>query len=140
MEWIEWNGWRFHETCHGSLYDRNGTVVGGPSPWTLDEAIIDVRDGVVFVRTRDVRPGLWIAGDISRTVVGCDLKANVRSVGSDWSFTIRPTGAGREEFIGHAYRGPFAIQAHAGVRFGGAVPSSPPASIADCSEWATPCA
>lgn len=57
LEWTEWFGWKFHDVCHGSLYDRNGEPVGGPGPWSLDEAIVTIRGGVVYVSTRDVRLG-----------------------------------------------------------------------------------
>lgn len=39
----------FHDVCHGALYDRQGRVVGGPSPWNLNEYSVEVRDGAVFV-------------------------------------------------------------------------------------------
>lgn len=39
----------FYDPCHGSIYDRQGRVVGGPSPWNLNEWAVEVRDGKVFV-------------------------------------------------------------------------------------------
>ncbi len=39
----------FYDPCHGSIYDRKGRVVGGPSPWDLNEWAVEVRDGKVFV-------------------------------------------------------------------------------------------
>jgi len=51
----------FHDVCHGSLYDLNGNKVGGPSPWTLDELVVALRDGRVYASTREVLPGRWIA-------------------------------------------------------------------------------
>jgi nitrite reductase/ring-hydroxylating ferredoxin subunit len=39
----------FYDPCHGSIYDRQGRVVGGPSPWDLNEWAVEVRDGKVFV-------------------------------------------------------------------------------------------
>ena len=39
----------FYDPCHGSLYDRQGRVVGGPSPWNLNEWAVDLRAGSVFV-------------------------------------------------------------------------------------------
>ncbi len=115
---LEWRDSRFHDICHGSMYDRNGTVTGGPSPWALDEAIVSVRGGRVFVRTRDVRPGACLNCEASRFAPSeCDLRGMVRSVGSEWTFSIVPTQAGRPEFIGHVYRGPFGLSAHPDVRF-----------------------
>lgn len=42
-------GGLFNDPCHGSLYDRQGRVVGGPSPWNLNEWAVEVKDGNVFV-------------------------------------------------------------------------------------------
>ena len=39
----------FYDPCHGSLYNRQGRVVGGPSPWYLNEWVVEVTDGKVFV-------------------------------------------------------------------------------------------
>jgi Rieske Fe-S protein len=39
----------FHDICHGSLYDRRGQIVGGPSPWNLNELATSVRDEVIWV-------------------------------------------------------------------------------------------
>lgn len=110
---------RFYDTCHGALYDRNGTVVGGPSPWTLDEAVIAVRGGIVYARTADVRAGQWIAGERSTIVPGCDLRANVRSVGDDGRISILGLRAGAQAFIGQVYRGPFMLRVPADVRVDG---------------------
>jgi Rieske Fe-S protein len=43
--------------CHGSIYDFDGEHIGGPSPWSLDELILTVRDGRVYARTDEVIPG-----------------------------------------------------------------------------------
>lgn len=110
---------RFHDTCHGSLYDRNGTVVGGPSPWTLDEAIISVRDATLYARTTEVRAGSVLTGDRSVLVAGCDLRANVRSVGGDGRMSILGVAAGRQDFLGQVYRGPFVLQVYPGVPIDG---------------------
>lgn len=48
----------FHDVCHGSVYDRRGRLIGGPSPWDLNALTIEDRDGE-----------LWV--DPSRIVVGC---------------------------------------------------------------------
>ena len=39
----------FHDVCHGSLYDRRGVGVGGPSPWNLNELTSEVRDGDIYL-------------------------------------------------------------------------------------------
>lgn len=39
----------FHDVCHGSLYDRRGHIVGGPSPFDLNELVTEIRDGDVYV-------------------------------------------------------------------------------------------
>lgn len=122
---------RFHDVCHGSLYDRNGTPAGGPGPWALDEAVISVRDGVVFVRTREVRTGVWLADRGSALQPACDITANVRSVGPAWSFSVVPLRAGREELIGQVYSGPFAVRAHPGVSVGGMPVSARASAISD---------
>ena len=39
----------FHDVCHGSIYDRTGTIVGGPSPWNLNELATSIRDDVIWL-------------------------------------------------------------------------------------------
>jgi Rieske Fe-S protein len=39
----------FYDECHGALYDRQGRVVGGPSPWNLNQWAVEVRDNTIFV-------------------------------------------------------------------------------------------
>jgi nitrite reductase/ring-hydroxylating ferredoxin subunit len=39
----------FYDPCHGSLYNRQGRVVGGPSPWDLNAWAVEVKGGKVFV-------------------------------------------------------------------------------------------
>jgi Rieske Fe-S protein len=51
-----------HDTCHGSIYNFAGERIGGPSPWTLDELVVTVRDGRVYASTSAVIPGRWVAG------------------------------------------------------------------------------
>jgi len=51
----------FHDVCHGSIYDLSGEKLGGPTPWTLDELVITVRDGVVYADAGVVRPGHLVA-------------------------------------------------------------------------------
>ena len=50
-------GLAFHDVCHGSLYDVNGEHIGGPSPWNLDELLVSVRDGIVYVDRKVVIAG-----------------------------------------------------------------------------------
>lgn len=62
LEWrSEVQGGVFHDVCHGALYDRQGRVVGGPSPWNLNEWTVEVRDGKVFVD-----PSKIITGPLAR--------------------------------------------------------------------------
>lgn len=42
---------QFHCPCHGSLYNRNGDVMGGPAPRPLDFFPVEIKDGEVFVDT-----------------------------------------------------------------------------------------
>ena len=60
LDIIQWGTMLFHDVCHGALYDFAGQHVGGPSPFTLDELVITVRNGVVFASVRDVIPGRLI--------------------------------------------------------------------------------
>jgi hypothetical protein len=39
----------FHDVCHGSLYDRRGHVVGGPSPFDLNELATEIRGEDLYV-------------------------------------------------------------------------------------------
>ncbi len=48
----------FYDPCHGSMYDRQGRVVGGPSPWNLNEWAVEVRDGKVFVDPSKIITGI----------------------------------------------------------------------------------
>ena len=61
LEWRpEVQGGVFHDVCHGSLYDRQGHVAGGPSPWNLNEWAVDLRDGKVFVDPSKIITGLLV--------------------------------------------------------------------------------
>lgn len=50
VPWVEEEG-HFHCPCHGSLFDRNGEVLGGPAPRPLDTFPLTVRSGEVWVDT-----------------------------------------------------------------------------------------
>jgi hypothetical protein len=50
----------FHDVCHGSIYNIEGRILGGPTPWNLDELVISVRDGVVYADRRNVIPGALV--------------------------------------------------------------------------------
>jgi nitrite reductase/ring-hydroxylating ferredoxin subunit len=47
----------FYDPCHASMYDRQGRVVGGPSPWNLNEWAVELRDGKVFVDPSKILTG-----------------------------------------------------------------------------------
>jgi hypothetical protein len=46
-----------HDVCHGSIYNFAGERIGGPSPWSLDELVLTVSGGRVYVRSDAVIPG-----------------------------------------------------------------------------------
>lgn len=50
VPWVEAEG-QFHCPCHGSVYDRNGEVTGGPAPRPLDTFPVAVKDGEIWVDT-----------------------------------------------------------------------------------------
>jgi hypothetical protein len=39
----------FHDVCHGSIYDRAGRRVGGPSPWNLNQLTTTIRDDSIWL-------------------------------------------------------------------------------------------
>ena len=47
----------FHDICHGSFYDLDGNLLGGPSPWAMDELVVTVREGKVYADRSAVLPG-----------------------------------------------------------------------------------
>ncbi|MGH2500073.1 MAG: ubiquinol-cytochrome c reductase iron-sulfur subunit [Candidatus Limnocylindria bacterium] len=52
----------FYDPCHGSQYDRRGRVIGGPSPWYLNELATEIRDGDLYVD-----PGNIVVGKSARS-------------------------------------------------------------------------
>ena len=50
VPWVETEG-QFHCPCHGSLFDRNGEVTGGPAPRPLDTFPVTLENGEVWVDT-----------------------------------------------------------------------------------------
>lgn len=50
----------FYDTCHGSIYDRTGKVVGGPSPWNLNELASEVRGEELWVNPGRVKVGALV--------------------------------------------------------------------------------
>ena len=47
----------FYDKCHGSIYNFAGERIGGPSPWSLDELVLQVSADRVYARTDRVIPG-----------------------------------------------------------------------------------
>lgn len=47
----------FYDICHGSLYDQTGKVVGGPSPWNLNELASEVRGEELWLDPGRVKVG-----------------------------------------------------------------------------------
>lgn len=47
----------FYDGCHGSLYDRRGRIVGGPSPWNLNELAVDVRGSDLYIDSGQIITG-----------------------------------------------------------------------------------
>lgn len=50
LRWLPSYG-QFEDRCHASIYDRDGRHIAGPGPWDLNEAVIDIRNGAIYVRT-----------------------------------------------------------------------------------------
>ena len=48
----------FRDSCHGSIYDRQGRLVGGPSPWNLNGLALEVREGKAYID-----PKIIVTGD-----------------------------------------------------------------------------
>lgn len=51
---VRWEGPMEHLycPCHNGMFDRDGTVVGGPPPRPLEQFPVAIRDGQVFVKIR----------------------------------------------------------------------------------------
>ena len=47
----------FHCPCHDGIYDRQGSVVGGPPPRPLDRLEVRVEDGAIDILFEDFRLG-----------------------------------------------------------------------------------
>ena len=58
LEWLASGPGLFHDVCHGSIYDRTGVRVGGPSPWNLNELATSIRGDVIWVEA-----GHFIVGE-----------------------------------------------------------------------------
>jgi cytochrome b6-f complex iron-sulfur subunit len=50
VPWVEEEG-QFHCPCHGSLFSREGEVLGGPAPRPMDTFPVSIRSGDVWVDT-----------------------------------------------------------------------------------------
>ncbi len=50
VPWVEEEG-QFHCPCHGSLYNKEGEVIGGPAPRPLDIFPVSIKSGEVWVDT-----------------------------------------------------------------------------------------
>lgn len=48
LEWLA-DYERFHDMCHGSLYDRRGRVMGGPSPQNLTELGVEANGAALMI-------------------------------------------------------------------------------------------
>ncbi len=48
----------FHDVCHGSLYDRRGQRVGGPSPWDLNALATEVRGDDLYIDPGNILVGV----------------------------------------------------------------------------------
>ena len=55
----------FYDPCHGSFYDPRGRVIGGPSPWNLNELAAEVRGSTIYLY-----PTRFVIGDCP----GCLLR------------------------------------------------------------------
>ena len=58
LDWrIDVSDGAFYDTCHGSLYDRQGRRIGGPSPWNLNEWAVLEKDGAIFIDPTKILTG-----------------------------------------------------------------------------------
>ncbi len=51
---------RFECPCHGSIFDLNGTVLGGPAPRPLDTLNYKIENGILYVQYENFRTGTSI--------------------------------------------------------------------------------
>jgi Rieske Fe-S protein len=56
LEWLPARDF-FHDVCHGSIYDRRGQRIGGPSPWNLNELATIVRGEVIWIEPDHILVG-----------------------------------------------------------------------------------
>jgi len=49
---------KFKCPCHGSVFDVNGTVLGGPAPRPLDRLPVKIEKGMLYVTYKEFKSGL----------------------------------------------------------------------------------
>ena len=49
---------KFKCPCHGSMFDVNGSVIGGPAPRPLDRLPVKIEKGVLYVTYKEFKSGL----------------------------------------------------------------------------------
>lgn len=47
----------FMDVCHGTTYDLSGRPTSGPGPWSLDQLVLHVRDGILYAEPHKVIAG-----------------------------------------------------------------------------------
>jgi menaquinol-cytochrome c reductase iron-sulfur subunit len=55
-----WDGGdkKFKCPCHGSMYDTEGKVIGGPAPRPLDRLPVKIENGHLFILYKDFKSGV----------------------------------------------------------------------------------
>lgn len=56
----------FYDLCHGSMYDRHGRVIAGPSPWDLNQLATEIRDADLYVDPGTILVGASRPPDMGR--------------------------------------------------------------------------